>query len=1683
MKTVLRRPSLHRCSNGESISVNCVESCLIALQISRFRRQDKPFSHPSPGTRAEREDDGVDDTPNGSNDMWSLNSSITHKSHLSSFDLPLHHEYSQDSGAKRKERSRERQADPLGLTILHEPESSPSVDIVFIHGLGGTSRHTWSRNRDLHLFWPLEWLPNEPELSSARIMTFGYNSHFSSVSNRKENILNISDFAKDLLFSMKFATGEGERRLDIGSVPIIFVAHSMGGLIVKKAFILGQHDEHYRELIQAVSGVVFLSTPHRGSNLAEILNKILSACIFAFSPKQYISELSVNSPTIQEINEQFRNLAPKVSIVSFFETLKTAIGPSQVMVLQKDSSILGYPGEISKPLDADHHDVCKYTSQQDPNYISVRNILKYLVEKYRSQDRPKIESSSIDELHEIASAFGQVEGPADDLVFFSDRRMPGSCEWTDEDPNFISFLADEFQEPLCLWCTGRPGSGKSVLASSIIQTVQESNFDSAFYFFRFGDQVKNSLTTLLLSLAYQIASALPEYRRRLLRLFEDGLNVQKSAPRLLWQKLFLSTLFKLSLARPLLIIIDGLDECDSSALFLKFLEDFHAFSGSVRILVISRSTQSLSSGFDKLSKKLQVRHLPLENMKEDLRMYVEEEMATMHGGEEFKNAVATELVRKADGNFLWATFVLTEVLRCHTQDEVFEALEDVPEELEPLYERMDSTLAKSCRPSDRAMGKTILVWIACSRHPLNLLNLAEALQPEYANILDLKYTISRVCGEFVVVDSKSVVSMVHSSARDCLFQNSSLNYHISRESSHQLIFTKCITALINASPRIQAGQMKSQAFLLYASTSWPFHLEQSSGVSDQNSLLLMAHFFQSSAVLSWVYLLSVASQLRVLVQASRKMVRFLKKVDQLDDGRSPLSHRLREKEHLTLWNIDLIRLVGKFGSHLNNQPKLIFRLVAPFCPQDSMIFKQFSTRSTGSSISISGLSNTSWDDCLAKFAVHDSKSPLQIQCANRYFAILLSDGTVSLYHASTCEDARRFHHGERVLTWCFNHAGDRLVTCGLTKTIIWITATGQQLLSFANPQRSKAMTIAFANGDESLVTCCDDRAIRILPLDMLEGGWQVMEEVLGEDTFEGKQCGSPRCASFSPSASQIAITYRAIPLAVWSIDEPRPFLVGRCQRVLGGRQVSSSGASDVQGITWNPMTGHVLGIYNDGCVFKWHPFEGDYQEHSISVGRIECSPDGKFFVTSSRDGTLRIWDFYHLTPIYQLSYSAPVTSIAIDPNDTRIYDIRESFCSVWEPNALVRMWETEDKSSETMSTRESTQVSYVSEATFETLEPITTLAVESGSLSYAIGNDDGLVTHFTKEGTTASELIQTFMTVEHICWSDDGRYVAASGLGRRIFIKEVDQARPSQMSKSIMTGKEEDQIKQILLSPTGSFLLVVTDRFLNIWSTHEKRIISTLPQVTLHRWLNSPSDGTKVIGFCFTGIQIIDWQEATSVRRLALDSSLVDSTTNQTPHDWLHRTPSAQYPMSPSETNEVVDKILLTVDGTTSLTVTSKSTPQGRRERQYMLVNLASVTDSLCTIVTATALPPDLQTHITIPLGFLAADASLATRRKSAVQQSTTPDPTDTSSPPPMMATPRPTDHVLAFLDHEFWVCTYTLSETRLGRVKRHFFLPRDWLNLDWLELAVMRTDGVLLCPRNGEVALVENGLREEWLD
>jgi hypothetical protein len=87
---------------------------------------------------------------------------------------------------------------PLGLNTLSVPaDGFANADLIFVHGLGGGSRKTWTKSGDPSLYWPKEWLPDDEALQDVRIHSFGYDSDWG-----KKSILSIHDFANGLLNSI-----------------------------------------------------------------------------------------------------------------------------------------------------------------------------------------------------------------------------------------------------------------------------------------------------------------------------------------------------------------------------------------------------------------------------------------------------------------------------------------------------------------------------------------------------------------------------------------------------------------------------------------------------------------------------------------------------------------------------------------------------------------------------------------------------------------------------------------------------------------------------------------------------------------------------------------------------------------------------------------------------------------------------------------------------------------------------------------------------------------------------------------------------------------------------------------------------------------------------------------------------------------------------------------------------------------------------------------------------------------------------------------------------------------------------------------------------------------------------------------------------------------------------------------
>ncbi|KAL9614137.1 MAG: hypothetical protein Q9167_001347 [Letrouitia subvulpina] len=1551
----------------------------------------------------------------------------------------------------------------LGLHVIHQPGTAPILDIIFIHGLGGDSQRTWSKDpRDPNLFWPQHWLPLEPEIARARILSFGYNASFLPGAPR--NIYRIGDFAKELLYEMRFSKDHGGEDLNIGKVPVIFVMHSMGGLVAKKAYLLGQNDETYKDIIRSISAMVFLATPHRGTNLAEVLNRLLTVL---FQPtRDFIADLSKSSPALEELNEQFRHIAPKLSIWSFYETLATPVGPMKLMVLDKDSSILGYTKEISRPLDADHSGMCKYSSPDDSNYASVRNALSSLVKTFGLGRPAAMGTQMSEEIKDLEKLLAVSASPEEDLNSVRRWWIPGTCDWLLHEPGIRSWLETK-QESCVTWFCAPPASGKSTLSAHIINHLRDSGVACQYFFFKFDDPSKRRLSTFLRSIACQIARDIPTFKRNLTEFPIEELELEKADSSLIWKKLFESVLFAMDLSFPLYWIVDALDESELPKALLELLRSVTSSRTPLRILIVSRKTEPLSLAFERLASST-----PLELVEKDgsefnstdIHTLVEKEIKYVRGGDELRQRVAQTVESRAQGNFLWARLVLEDIVNCHSEDAIQEALSDIPSDMNSLYRRMVLNILDNPRKANTALAKALLQWTICASRLLTLKELSQALKPEFPEMLDLRRTIQDVCGHFVIINNTGQVTLVHQTARDYLMKSSSKESFIDPIKGHEELFLKSVSVLCDQSLRVklthgQYSLRSTEPFIFYAATSWMYHLRNMRIASDE-ALEKLVKLFKNLSVLTWIHALAIIGHLEILVKAAKVLTTFINNRRKLNSTKNPLLHRLSDIDLLERWTIDLVKLVGKFGRQLMLDPSAIYKLVPPLCPEHSILYQQF-YRPDSTEMVIKGISNTSWNDNLAKIALPNGGQAWNVTCAAHNLAILGSNGTVYLWNSSNFTELCTLQHQEPITTFCFNNKGNKMVTYGLRNTKFWSVPSGQLLSCTPNPADTKAMSIIFAKNDAKVLTGSDDRVIRYLHTNNLEAGWQTLKNSLLKESsqIEGTVINSPMCMVFNGDGTQIGVSYRGFPLSVWALDEG--YCVGRCKRAKSFRSDKARPSSSwfaVDRFTWNPVSGHIIGLYRDGCVFRWHPVTDENQEAQSAADEVAASSDGRLFVTSNSDGTVRVWNFAYFTVIYQLSSADLVTGLAFSPDCRRFYDLRGCSVNAWEPNSLIRFSETEELINDAASEDQSpTSISHTSEVSLVQYEAVTVVAVARGSTWYCVGNEEGVVDLFDArtEGSILLFRFLNFLSVSHLAWSHDATHVVAADLGGDIYVKRLVTSQAGANSttelKSLASPKidlDGRGIHSMLFNSDSTLLLIICEDRGQIWSLNDETIIATLFDRDMNRkWLQHPTQNSTFLGFGATDLRVFRWQDFSEQPCLCfqqdhprLNSHMnLDSTDNHT----LDLAELSLRTNGKHDSNLVVNRAMLTQDGRHILIQTKETTSRGQIIKRVLVFNVSSLVpdeeDTLSTPLRYAYIPPDILSRIDIPLGILPGSR-------------------------------------LAFLNRDLWFCTFRLDSTHKydEALQQHYFIPRDWTSTESVEQCCMMEDGSLLCPRNNEVALIK---------
>ncbi|KLJ05394.1 hypothetical protein EMPG_11111 [Blastomyces silverae] len=217
--------------------------------------------------------------------------------------------------------------------------------------------------------WPRDLLA--PDFHTARILTFGYDADVMKVWEPTSSN-QILDNGKALAFAVL-----AHRQDDAATRPIIFVAHSLGGIVCESALLLCEKRGTLRSVFTSTIGVIFMGTPHHGSSLAgwgHNFARYLGA--FRRTNAELVGSLRLGNSELGQIAEDFQHLIRRedvrvrVRVFCFYETLPMhAVG----MVVERFSAVLSAYDNL--PLDADHRNMTKFDSTANPGYRKVHGLL------------------------------------------------------------------------------------------------------------------------------------------------------------------------------------------------------------------------------------------------------------------------------------------------------------------------------------------------------------------------------------------------------------------------------------------------------------------------------------------------------------------------------------------------------------------------------------------------------------------------------------------------------------------------------------------------------------------------------------------------------------------------------------------------------------------------------------------------------------------------------------------------------------------------------------------------------------------------------------------------------------------------------------------------------------------------------------------------------------------------------------------------------------------------------------------------------------------------------------------------------------------------------------------------------------------------------------------------------------
>ncbi|KAI8715182.1 hypothetical protein NCS52_01025400 [Fusarium sp. LHS14.1] len=305
------------------------------------------------------------------------------------------------------------------------------------------------------------------------------------------------------------------------------------------------------------------------------------------------------------------------------------------------------------------------------------------------------------------------------------RRHAGTGTWFLDSLIFQEWKLGSRQH---LWLYGLAGCGKTVLSTTILDNLLQTDTRTTLvFFFDFNDSRKQTLEGLLRSLAIQLYGSGGKAAKELDSLFTNH-DSGRRQPDTSTLSACVDSMMRIT--GKVCVILDALDECTTRGELLPWMRDFA--SGKAQLLVTGRPEADFQREIPRFFDERNCVLLDKRAVNADIRSYV---MAALERNPEFVGKkLSQDLLGKirdkvgdgADGMFRWAACQLDSLVECLSPNAIETALESLPRDLNETYYRM----LQSIPPTYKSGAIRLLQFLVYAKRPLKLSEAVEVIATE-----------------------------------------------------------------------------------------------------------------------------------------------------------------------------------------------------------------------------------------------------------------------------------------------------------------------------------------------------------------------------------------------------------------------------------------------------------------------------------------------------------------------------------------------------------------------------------------------------------------------------------------------------------------------------------------------------------------------------------------------------------------------------------------------------------------------------------------------------------------------------------------------------------------------------------------------------------------------------------------